>query len=58
MFLVSTLLLLNVIERELSLPVLFEKWTSWACMFGSRLIFSIEYHMISVWIEASHATPY
>ena len=31
---VSTLLLLNVIERELSLLVLFEKWTSWVCSYG------------------------
>ena len=34
-----TLLLLNVIERELSLLALLEKWTSSACLFGSELNF-------------------
>ena len=36
---VSTLLLLNVIETELSLLVLFQKQTSWACLFGSWIKF-------------------
>ena len=40
---VSTLLLLNVIKRELSLLVLFEKWTFWACLFGSGLNFIFQW---------------